>query len=103
MTYKVIKDLVADAEIDDFGRYAADYSESFARKQFARLNRFLTAEIAESPKTWSCFYITGAPLSRLPVSRRSANELLDRLYCRRRHEDHQRATLLEREKRASGF
>jgi mRNA-degrading endonuclease RelE of RelBE toxin-antitoxin system len=61
MTYKVIRDPVADAEIDDFGRYAADYSESFARKQFARLNRFFTVEIAESPKTWSYFYITGAP------------------------------------------
>jgi len=27
MTYKVVKDVIADAEIDDFARYAADYSE----------------------------------------------------------------------------
>jgi len=25
MTYKVIRDVVADAEIQEFGRYAADY------------------------------------------------------------------------------
>ena len=30
MTYKVIRDVVADAEIQEFGRYAADYSEDFA-------------------------------------------------------------------------
>ena len=29
--------------------------------RFARLNRLFTVEIAESPKTWSYFYITGAP------------------------------------------
>jgi hypothetical protein len=63
MIYKVIRDPVADAEIDDFGRYAADYSESFARKQFARLNRFFTVEIAESPKIWSYFYITAPPIA----------------------------------------
>ena len=27
----------------------------------SRDNRFFTVEIAESPKTWSYFYITGAP------------------------------------------
>ena len=61
MTYKVIRDVMADCEIDDFARYAADYSESWAREQFARLNRVFTVELSEAPNTWNHFYITGAP------------------------------------------
>lgn len=61
MTFKVIRDALADAEIDDFGRYAADYSEDFAREQFARLNHVFAVELAEAPNTWNYFYITGAP------------------------------------------
>jgi hypothetical protein len=37
MTYKVIRDVRADADIEDFARYAADYSDDFAREQCARL------------------------------------------------------------------
>ena len=61
MTYKVIRDVVADSEIEEFGRYAADYSEDFAREQFTSLNRIFTVELAESPNTWNYFYVTGAP------------------------------------------
>jgi hypothetical protein len=61
MTYRVIRDIAANAEIEDFGSYAADYTEEFARKQFSRLNRVFSVELAESPNTWNYFYITGAP------------------------------------------
>ena len=61
MTYKVIRDVVADAEIQEFGRYAADYSEDFAREQFTRLNNIFNVDLAESPNTWNAFYITGLP------------------------------------------
>ena len=42
-------------------RYAADYSEDYAREQFARLNSVFAVELAERPNTWNYFYITGAP------------------------------------------
>jgi hypothetical protein len=61
MTFTVIRDKVAQNDIAAFGRYAADYSEDFAREQFARLNRIFTVDLAESPNTWNYFYITGAP------------------------------------------
>ncbi len=61
MTYKVVTDVFADREIDDFGRYAADYSEDWAREQFARLNRVFTVDLAEARNTWAHFYVTGAP------------------------------------------
>ncbi len=61
MTYEVVKDVIADAEIDDFARYAADYSEDWAREQFARLNRVFAVDLAEAPNTWAYFYITGTP------------------------------------------
>ena len=79
MTYKVIRDVIADCEIDDFARYAADYSESWAREQFARLNRVFTIELAEAPNTWNHFYIPRRAVPRVPVSRREAYGLLDRL------------------------
>ena len=61
MTFRVVKDSVAQAEIDNFGDYASDYSEEFAREQFTRLNRILTVELAEAPFTWGYFFVTGAP------------------------------------------
>jgi mRNA-degrading endonuclease RelE of RelBE toxin-antitoxin system len=61
VTYKVVIDALADREIDDFGRYAADYSEDWAREQFARLNRVFAVDLAEAPNTWAHFYVTGAP------------------------------------------
>ena len=61
MTFRVVKDSVAQAEIDSFGDYASDYSEEFAREQFTRLNRILTVELAEAPYTWGYFFVTGAP------------------------------------------
>ena len=61
MTYRVVKDPAAQAEIESFGAYAAGYSEDFAREQFTRLNRILTVELAQAPYTWGHFFITGAP------------------------------------------
>ena len=61
MTYKVIKDIRAETEIEEFARYAADYSDDWAREQFARLNYVFTVTLAESPITWNEFYVTGLP------------------------------------------
>jgi len=61
MTYKVVRDVRADADIEEFARYAADYSDDFAREQFTRLNHIFSVDLAESPNTWNYFYIHGAP------------------------------------------
>jgi hypothetical protein len=61
MTYVVIRDHQADDEIAAFGRYAADYSDRFAREQFARLERVFSFDLAQSPHVSSYFYLTGAP------------------------------------------
>ena len=61
MTFRVVRGAVAESEIDEFARYAADYSEDFARSQFARLNRIFAVDLAEAPNTWGNFYVTGAP------------------------------------------
>jgi hypothetical protein len=55
MTFRVVRGALADAEIDDFGRYAAEYSEDFAKAQFARLNRIFAVDLAEAPNTWGYF------------------------------------------------
>ncbi len=61
MTFRVVRDRIAQREIDDFARYAADYSDDFAREQFVRLNRIFTVDLGETPNAWNYFYITGAP------------------------------------------
>ena len=61
MSYRVIKDIRAESEIEEFARYAADYSDDWAREQFARLNYVFTVTLAESPITWNEFYVTGLP------------------------------------------
>ncbi|MDR3489302.1 MAG: hypothetical protein P4M05_30940 [Bradyrhizobium sp.] len=61
MTYRVIIGATAQAEIDQFAIYAADYSDEFAREQFSRLNQILSVSLAESPNMWGHFYVTGAP------------------------------------------
>ena len=61
MTFVVIIDVQAQNEIAAFGRYAADYSERFAREQFTRLNRVFTVNLAQSPYLSSYFHLTGAP------------------------------------------
>jgi hypothetical protein len=61
MIYRVIRDVRADADIEEFARYAADYSDDFAREQFTRLNHIFSVDLAESPNTWNYFYIHGAP------------------------------------------
>jgi len=61
MIYRVIRDVRAEADIEEFARYAADYSHDFAREQFTRLNHIFSVDLAESPNTWNYFYIHGAP------------------------------------------
>lgn len=61
MTYRILTAPIARNEIEQFAAYAVEYSDDFAREQFARLNHILSVEIAESPNTWGYFYITGAP------------------------------------------
>jgi hypothetical protein len=61
VSYRVVTDVLADAEILEFARYAASYSEDFAKEQFARLNRVFTVDLSESPNIWSTFYLTGLP------------------------------------------
>jgi len=55
MTFKVVRDRIAQSDIEDFGRYAANYSEDFAREQFVRLNRIFAVDLAEAPNTWIIF------------------------------------------------
>jgi len=43
MTYRVLMASIAQDEIDRFAIYAAEYSDDFAREQFARLNRVLSS------------------------------------------------------------
>ena len=61
MTFKVIRDLIADAEIEAIGRYAAQYSQEFALRQFERIEKIFSVDLPQSPNTWSYFYATGAP------------------------------------------
>ena len=61
MTFVVIRAPLAQIEIAAFGRYAADYSERFAREQFARLDRVFSVDLAQSPYVSGYFYLTGAP------------------------------------------
>jgi len=61
VSFTVVSDAVVQQDIAAFGRYAADYSEEFAREQFTRLNRIFSVELAQSPNVWGYFYITGAP------------------------------------------
>jgi plasmid stabilization system protein ParE len=52
---------LAQRNIDEFAAYLRAYSEDFAIEQIDRLERTLSANIAESPFTWSYFPFTGAP------------------------------------------
>jgi hypothetical protein len=74
MTYTVYRSRSFDHDAEDFARYAADYSESFAREQFADLEKNLSADLAQSPNAWAYFFVTGAPYrARLfKVGRRTA-------------------------------
>ena len=61
MTYRVFRSRSFDRDVDAFARYAAEYSELFAREQFARLETVLSVDLVQSPNTWSYFFVTGAP------------------------------------------
>jgi hypothetical protein len=61
MTFRVVRAQRAQTELARFAEYAADYSDDWAREQFARLERVFSRELAEAPQQWSYFYLTGAP------------------------------------------
>jgi mRNA-degrading endonuclease RelE of RelBE toxin-antitoxin system len=61
MTYRVFRSRSFDRDVDDFARYATEYSEPFAREQFVRLEKVLSIDLVQSPNTWSYFFVTGAP------------------------------------------
>ena len=47
--------------IEEFAAYLREYSEDLAIEQMDRLNRILSANLGESPLTWSYFAFSGAP------------------------------------------
>jgi|ERR1700730_797276 mRNA-degrading endonuclease RelE of RelBE toxin-antitoxin system len=61
MTFRVRIDPVALRQIDEFAAYLRNYDEDFAVEQIERLDRILSANLGESPLTWSYFAFTGAP------------------------------------------
>jgi mRNA-degrading endonuclease RelE of RelBE toxin-antitoxin system len=61
MTYRVRIDPVAQRHIDQFVLYLRDYNEDFAIEQIHRLDRILFTNLADTPRTWSYFPLTGAP------------------------------------------
>jgi hypothetical protein len=65
MTFRVRIDPVALRQIDEFAAYLRNYDEDFAVEQIERLDRILSANLGESPLTWSYFAFTGAPYRRL--------------------------------------
>jgi len=75
MTYRVRIDPVAQRHIDQFARYLRDYNEDFAIEQIRRLDRILFTNLAETPRTWSYFPLTGLPEHRTaPICSGSAAE-----------------------------
>ena len=61
MTFAIVLDANFIRDVEKFAEYAAAYSDEFAREQFMRLNRILTTDLAEAPRTWGFFFVTGAP------------------------------------------
>jgi hypothetical protein len=53
MTFRVRIDPVALRQIDEFAAYLRNYDEDFAVEQIERLDRILSANLGESPLTWS--------------------------------------------------
>ena len=51
----------AQHHIEEFAAYLREYSEELAIEQIDRLNRILSANLGESPLTWSYFAFSGAP------------------------------------------
>ena len=61
MTFRIRIDRVAQQEIDEFAVYAAEYSETWAVEQFARLSHIFSVDLAETPQRRAFFVLTGAP------------------------------------------
>lgn len=61
MTYRLFRSRSFERDVEAFARYAAEYSETFAREQFARLEKILSMDLVQSPNTWTYFFATGAP------------------------------------------
>jgi hypothetical protein len=51
----------AQHHIEEFAAYLREYSEELAIEQIDGLNRILSANLGESPLTWSYFAFSGAP------------------------------------------
>lgn len=61
MTYRVEITGRARRDIGAFARYCRTHSEGFWREHGFRLADVLETCLAESPRMWSFFYVTGSP------------------------------------------
>jgi mRNA-degrading endonuclease RelE of RelBE toxin-antitoxin system len=61
MTFRLRIAPRAQRHIEEFAAYLREYSEDLAIEQMDRLNRILSANLGESPLTWSYFAFSGAP------------------------------------------
>ena len=61
MTYHVEIAERAHRDIDDCAAYMSEYSEEFMLAQLDRLDSIFNKTLAQSPTTWTYFFITGAP------------------------------------------
>lgn len=73
MAYRLRIAPLAQHHIDDLARYLRNYSEDFAVAEIYRLNRILSANLAQAPLTWTYFPPTGPPYRayRYRVGRRT--------------------------------
>ena len=57
MAYRIRRSPIFLRDVEDFGRYCADYSLEFADEQFERLTFAIETLIVEAPLTWAytCF------------------------------------------------
>jgi hypothetical protein len=57
MAYRIRRSPIFLRDVEDFGRYCADYSLEFADEQFERLTFAIETLIVEAPLTWvyTCF------------------------------------------------
>ena len=61
MAYRIRHGPIFLRDVEDFGRYCADYCLEFADEQFERLTFAIETLIAEAPLTWAYFVHSGEP------------------------------------------
>ena len=63
MAYRIRRSPIFLRDVEDFGRYCADYSLEFADEQFEieRLTFAIETLTAEAPLTWAYFVHSGEP------------------------------------------